>query len=391
MIYRLLFHLLLRRIDAERAHELAGRVLRLACAIAPLRALLHRGAVARDPALEVKALGLTFASPLGAAAGVDKDATWFEGLALLGFGFVEVGTVTARPQGGNERPRIFRLPADRALLNGMGFPNAGAEIVAGRLRRRARGARLVVGVNVGKSRVVGLADADADYRAAVRQVAAVADYLVINVSSPNTPELREMQAVDRLRTLVEEVRDELSEMRVEIPVLIKISPDADDAHVDAIADLALSLAVDGIVAVNTTVDRGVLAGSYESIASVAGGGISGAPLKERALEVLERLRARVGEEVVLVSAGGVGTPEDAWERILAGATLVQAYTGFVYGGPGWPRRVNRALARRVREAGGSSIGEFVGAGTSRMHGGLPGRPPAAGALPRGGRPADPGR
>jgi dihydroorotate dehydrogenase len=350
----------LQRIDAERAHALAARALRFAAAVAFVRAAMRRRLVPRDPALSVRALGLTLPSPLGVAAGVDKDATWFDGLGLLGFGFVEVGTVTASPQAGNPGRRVLRLPADGALLNRMGFPNAGAEAVGRRLRARA--APVIVGVNVGKSRAASLAEADADYRSAVRRLAPLCAYLVVNVSSPNTPGLRELQSVDRLRSLLAAVRGELAEIGCERPLLVKIAPDVADGELDALADLALSLSLDGIVAVNTTVDRTVLTpASRVAAEQVEGGGVSGAPLRARALEVLERLYARVGTNLVLISVGGIGTPDDAWQRILAGATLVQAYTGFVYGGPAWPARVNRELARRVRAAGKSSIQELVGA------------------------------
>lgn len=296
------------------------------------------------------------------AAGVDKNATWFESLGLIGFGAVEVGTVTAEPQPGNERPRIFRMPADRALLNKMGFPNTGATAVAERLsKNKPSTTGPVIGVNVGKSRKASLAEAAQDYRATVRRVAPFADYLVINVSSPNTPGLREMQAASYLQPLIEGIRSELADIGSEVPIMVKISPDVDDDDIDAIADLAVSLSLDGIVAVNTTVHRDHLVGAYENLRHVDGGGVSGAPLKKRALEVLRRLYARVGGRLILVSVGGIESPQDAWQRILAGATLVQAHTGFVYGGPAWPRRVNRLLARRVREAGKSSISELVGA------------------------------
>jgi dihydroorotate dehydrogenase len=336
--------------------------LRIVTAIAPLRWALRRYVVPHDPALEVQALGLRFPSPLGVAAGVDKDATWFEGLALLGFGFVEVGTVTAEGQSGNPRPRVFRMARHRALLNKMGFPNAGAPAVAERLCRRP--GSVVVGVNVGKSRKVSLAEASDDYRAAVRRLAPLADYIAINVSSPNTPGLRQLQDVDALGPLIADVRRELEALGVDVPLLIKIGPDSDDAHIDALAELAIGLALDGIIAVNTTEERGELSATYASIAKVEGGGVSGAPLKTRALEVLERLYAKVGKSLVLISVGGVGSPEDAWQRVLAGATLVQAYTGFVYGGPAWPSHMNRALAQRVRDSGKSSIQELTGTGTS---------------------------
>jgi dihydroorotate dehydrogenase len=352
----------LQRLDPERAHELAVGTLRIVTAIAPLRWALRRYVVPHDPALEVEALGQSFPSPLGVAAGVDKDATWFEGLGLLGFGFVEIGTVTAEAQSGNPRPRVFRMAPHRALLNKMGFPNAGADAVAERMHRRS--GRVVVGVNVGKSRKASLAQAGDDYRAAVRKLAPLADYIAINVSSPNTPGLRQLQAVDVLGPLVADVRSELDAVGVDVPLLIKIGPDSDDAHIDAIAEMAIGLSLDGIVCVNTTEERGELNAIYANIATVQGGGVSGAPLKTRALEVLERLYAKAGKSLVLISVGGIGSPEDAWQRILAGATLVQAYTGFVYGGPGWPSHVNRVLAQKVRDSGKSSIQELIGAGAS---------------------------
>jgi dihydroorotate dehydrogenase len=332
LIYRLLFKLVLRRIDPERAHALASRSLRAIRATALGRAVVRHAVGQTDERLRVRALGLTFPSPVGVAAGVDKDATWFEELGALGFGFIEVGTVTAVGQEGNPRPRVTRLIEDRALLNRMGFPNPGARIVADRLRRRS-GQRPIVGVNIGKSRNAALDEAGADYRASVREVAPWADYLVINVSSPNTPGLRQMQAVELLRPLIEDVRSELRATATQVPLLVKIGPDLDEDGLEAVARLALELELDGIVAVNT--------------AAVEGGGISGAPLKGRALATLSFLHARVGDRMVLISVGGIETPDDAWERIRAGATLVQAYTGFVYGGPGWPRRMNRELARRV--------------------------------------------
>jgi dihydroorotate dehydrogenase len=357
VIYRVLFELVLQRMPVEAAHRLAVLALRAACRIPGVAAAMRRFLVPRDPALHVDALGLSFPSPLGVAAGVDKDAGWFEQLGLVGFGFVEVGTVTAVPQAGNPPPRVFRIPRDRALLNRMGFPNPGAREVAARLSRRS--GRVIVGVNIGKSLTAPIESAGEDYRTAVRMLAPVCDYLVVNVSSPNTPGLRAMQKVDRLRPLLLEVQRELACCAPGVPLLIKIGPDAPDAQVDAIADLGLELSLDGIVAVNTTEDRSLLS-ARDGIPAVNGGGVSGPPLGARALEVLRRLHERVGDRLVLISVGGISSPEDAWERIAAGATLVQAYTGFVYGGPGWPTRMNRSLARRVREAGATSIQELVG-------------------------------
>jgi dihydroorotate dehydrogenase len=349
-LYPFLFEHVLRRMPAEAAHRLATVGLGAAGRIRPLPRLL----AARDPVLRVEALGRRFPSPVGVAAGVDKGATWFEGLGALGFGFVEVGTVTAVGQPGNPRPRVWRLLADRGLLNAMGFPNPGAAKVAGRLAKRSGGG--IVGVNVGKSKDTPLEDAARDYRAAVRELAALADFVVVNVSSPNTAGLRELQAVDHLRRILDEVRSEFSG-----PVLVKLSPDLTDDELDEVADLAVAHGVSGIVAVNTTTSREGLASETALLESP--GGVSGPPLKARALEVLRRLHARVGSQVTLVSVGGIDTPEDAWERILAGATLVQGYTGFVYGGPLWPKRLNDELARRTRAAGARSIQDLVGTET----------------------------
>jgi len=326
-LYRLLF-----RLDAETAHSVGGVALR-ALGRSPR-------AFAPDPVLRVEALGLSFPSPLGVGAGLDKTATAYEGLRVLGFGFVEVGTITSLGQPGNPRPRVWRLPAERALVNAMGFPNPGADAVVPRLA----GHRGIVGVNLGKSKVTPLEEAAEDYRRSAELLAPLADFVVINVSSPNTPGLRDLQSVESLAALVEAV----GTVR---PVLIKLAPDLADEDLDAIADFARGR-VAGLVATNTTITRPVPADHP--------GGLSGRPLKARSLEVLRRLRARVGSDLVLVSIGGVESAHDVLERVRAGATLVQAYTGFIYGGPLWPRRVNTELAALVRAAGASSIQELIG-------------------------------
>lgn len=364
LTYRLLFRSFLQHLDPERAHTLAARALRTTARLPGGLWLLRSLCGRPDPCLRVQALGLSFPSPLGVAAGVDKDASWFEALGALGFGFVEIGTITAVAQEGSERPRMFRIARRRALLNRMGFPNPGAQAVSERLRRRA--AEPIVGVNVGKSRVTPLEDAPEDYRTTVRAVGSLCDYIAINVSSPNTPGLRELQTPDLLRPIVSAIREELSAIGARAPILVKISPDLTDAQLDELASVALELSLDGIVAVNTTLDRSEVKDCPE-IAGVEGGGVSGAPLKRRALEVLRRLHARAGGDLVLISVGGVESTEDAWERILAGATLLQGYTGFVYNGPTWARRVNKGLTRLVHETGASSIQAMVGADAARRH------------------------
>ncbi|HEY3646740.1 MAG TPA: quinone-dependent dihydroorotate dehydrogenase [Streptosporangiaceae bacterium] len=351
-MYRLLYRIVLRRVPAEAAHLAAFGLIRGVARVPGAARLLERWLGPRDPVLRVRALGLSFPGPVGLAAGFDKDARGTRGLAALGFGFIEVGTVTARAQPGNPRPRMFRLTADRALVNRMGFNNAGAAAAAARLAR-ARGGP-VVGVNIGKTRAVPDADAAADYAASARAVAAVAGYVVVNVSSPNTPGLRDLQAADRLRPVLVAVRSALDAAvpgrpQGRVPLLVKIAPDLADADVDAVADLALELGLDGIIATNTTTSRDGLASPAAEVAAAGAGGLSGPPLRARSLAVLRRLHARAGDRLVLIAAGGIETPDDAWERLRAGATLVQAYTAFVYGGPLWPRRMHAGLARRLAQ------------------------------------------
>lgn len=365
-MYRLLFSIFFRHIPAETAHHLGFGLVRAVMAVPGLGRVLHRWLVPRDPVLRVRTLGLDLPGPLGLAAGFDKDALGAEALGALGFAFVEIGTVTAQPQPGNPPPRLFRLVADRALVNRMGFNNAGSAAAAARLRARRHApgqgvGSVVIGVNIGKTKVVPESEAVADYVASAALLADVADYLVVNVSSPNTPGLRNLQSVELLRPLLVGVRaalDGSSSRRV--PLLVKIAPDLADEDIDAVADLALELGLDGIIATNTTISRDGLVTGTAQVEAIGPGGVSGAPLKHRSLVVLRRLRARVGDGLVLVAVGGVETADDAWARIRAGATLVQAYTGFVYGGPFWPRRIHRALARRARRAGYTSITDAIG-------------------------------
>lgn len=338
--YRLVFDRVATRVDAERSHRLGFGALRAAARALP-GPTLPLLSPTPDARLAVRALGRDFPNPLGVAAGFDKDAEGVRALLRLGFGAVEVGTVTARPQPGNPRPRLFRLPADAALVNRMGFNNAGADAVAARLRalRTAGPVDGVVGVNIGRSKTaVAPGDAIADYTYCARVLGPLADYVVVNVSSPNTPGLRELQGVDVLEPLLTAVRAELA-----VPLLVKITADLDDADVDAVADLAVRIGLDGIVATNTTVSREGLRTAAATVAAAGSGGLSGAPLAGPARAILRRLRDRLGPVPVIVSVGGISDGAEARARLDAGATLVQAYTGFVYGGPAWPRRVLRSL------------------------------------------------
>lgn len=345
-MYPLLFRTVLSRMDPESAHHAAMVVIRM-LGVAPL-SWAARSITRPDPALATTALGLSFDSPFGVAAGFDKDVKGARGLHALGFGHVEVGTVTAIPQDGNPRPRLFRLIPDRAVVNRMGFNNHGAEAAAARLgalRRRSR--RGVLGVNIGKSRVVDVEDATADYVRSATLLAPLADYLVVNVSSPNTPGLRGLQAVETLRPLLDAVRDAAGPT----PLLVKIAPDLPDDEIVAIAALAVDAGLAGIIATNTTISRDGLATDADVVAAAGDGGLSGAPLKARALQVLQLLRSTVPAGFAVISVGGVETAEDVQERLDAGATLVQGYTAFLYRGPLWARQINRGLMRLRRASG----------------------------------------
>jgi len=337
-MYRALFDHGFRRLDAERAHHLGFRAIRAA------RPLLGRRGPSGRP---VEAMGLAFPNVVGLAAGFDKNGVGIDALAALGFGHVEIGTVTGEPQPGNPKPRLFRLPADRAVINRMGFNNDGAEVVARRLAARGRRGRPVLGINVGKTKAVPEDDqaaVEADYEKSTRLLAPHADYLVVNVSSPNTPGLRDLQAVERLRPLLEQVRrvaDDVAAARV--PLLVKIAPDLGDKDVLEVADLALAVGLDGIIATNTTISREGLATDAATVEGIGAGGLSGRPLAGRAEAVMRMLRDRVGPSMTLIGVGGIGTPEDAQARLKAGATLLQGYTAFIYEGPLWPRRIIKGV------------------------------------------------
>jgi dihydroorotate dehydrogenase len=343
-VYDTVFKHGLTRLDAEVAHRRTFTALKAAGPV------LRR---ARKPrGHPVRTMGLTFPNPLGLAAGFDKTAEAFEELGAFGFGHVEVGTVTALAQPGNPKPRLVRLVEDRAVVNRMGFNNDGAAAVAQRLaRRRRRCGGPVLGINIGKSKVVpddDQAAVEADYETSTRLLAPYADYLVVNVSSPNTPGLRNLQAVEKLAPLLDHVRriaDQATDdaSRERIPLLVKIAPDLADEDVLDVADLALAQDLSGIIATNTTISRAGLRSSAEQIEAAGAGGLSGAPLREWATEVVALLRGKVGPDLTLIGVGGISTSDDARERLAAGADLVQAYTGLIYGGPLWPRRILKGL------------------------------------------------
>jgi len=343
-------------VAPERIHTWVFAFLRVVTAVLPLRLLLTRWLAPRDPALAITVFGVRFGGPVGLAAGFDKDGRGLHTWGALGFGYAEVGTVTAQAQPGNAQPRMFRLPDDRALLNRMGFNNHGAGELAVRL---ARGKPDVpIGVNIGKTKVTPPEAAVADYAESARLVGPLAAFLVVNVSSPNTPGLRDLQAVSSLRPILAAVKEQTS-----TPVLVKIAPDLSDHDVDEIADLAIELGLAGIVATNTTVARSSLA--TPGVDALGSGGISGPPVAQRSAEVLRRLYKRVGDRLVLISVGGIETADDAWDRITSGASLLQGYTGFVYGGGLWAKHVHDGIAQKLHEGGFTSLSDAVGSAIQR--------------------------
>lgn len=338
--YDLLFSSVLRRLNAETAHHLGAVIVR-AAGFPGIRHVKHEF-LKPDASLEVHTLGLTFPSPFGMAAGFDKNATMIDGLFAMGFGHVEVGTLTAHAQPGNPKPRLFRLVADRALINRMGFNNKGAANAATRLKKvRAHAHRPVIGVNIGKSRIVEVENAVGDYLESTRILAPLADYLVVNVSSPNTPGLRGLQELDQLRPLLSAVKAEAGS----VPLLVKIAPDLSDGEIAQISKLVVELGLDGIIATNTTLSRENLRATPADIESIGAGGLSGAPLADRAVQVLHTIRRNVPSSLCVISVGGVTTARDVYDRLAAGATLVQGYTAFVYAGPLWAARINRGLKK----------------------------------------------
>ncbi len=347
---------LLFRIDPETTHELAmqllGLVERLPATAGPTRT---------DAALERRIWGLRFPNPVGLAAGFDKSARLPHVWQRFGFGFAELGTITALPQSGNPKPRLFRLREADALINRLGFNNDGAEAVAHRLGRRLaeRPVAIPLGINIGKSAAVALADAPADYRQSYQLLAGLADYVTINVSSPNTKGLRDLQAAAALSAIVDAVRSTpLPGDKRHPPLLIKVAPDLDDAHLRDIVDVALECGVDGLIATNTTVGRDGLPDSLP--AATEAGGLSGRPLTARSTAVVRRLRSLIGGRLPIIGVGGIFDGDDAFEKIEAGADLVQMYTGFVYGGPTAPRRVIERLLQRLEQSGFDSVEAAVG-------------------------------
>jgi len=355
---------LLFLLPPDVAHALGFAALAPIERFGPVRALVRAAVTpARDDRLVVRAMGLEFPNPVGLAAGFDKNARRPRALAALGFGHIEIGTVTAREQAANPKPNLFRLPADRGLVNRLGFPNDGAECVAARLRAARGSVSAPVGVSIGKSRVVPVDDLNAviaDYVASFDAVGDVADFVVVNVSSPNTAGLRAMQAREHARALLGNIAVRAASRSPPMPLLVKIAPDLADSELEELLAVIEETGLAGVEATNTTVMREGLATARGVIDAVGAGGLSGPPLRRRALEVVRRARARLGRKAVVVGVGGVEHAGHAMALVRAGADFVQMYTGFVYQGPSTAGRITRELAAMVEQEGARSIAELVG-------------------------------
>jgi dihydroorotate dehydrogenase len=361
MLYRSLLRPILFRLPPETAHEIALHALSFAPG---LTRRVFAPQIEQSSILSVERFGLTFPNPIGLAAGFDKDGVALQSLAALGFGFIEAGTVTYHPQPGNRRPRLFRLPKDQALINRAGFNNQGAAAFVQYVAKHRP--KCVLGVSIGKSKIVTLENAIEDYLRSFDLVYPVADYIAVNVSSPNTPQLRELQRPDQLAALLEALQKRNVELSVNkaggesTPLLVKLSPDLNLEELEQIVDVARSKDVNGLIATNTTIGRDGLQTSAERVAACGEGGLSGLPLRERSTNIIAMLYNLTGGSMPLIGVGGVFTAEDAWEKICAGASLIQLYTGFIYQGPGIAKGINEGLERILAREGFQSLEEAVG-------------------------------
>jgi dihydroorotate dehydrogenase len=362
-LYRSIVRPILFRLPPESVHEFALSSLAIGLRSGVARNLA-RERFRREPFGRLQRFGLEFPNPVGLAAGFDKNGTSAQALAALGFGSIEVGSVTSEPQPGNPRPRLFRLPRDHALINRAGFNNCGAAQLAAHIRRRRPDC--VLGVNIGKSRRVEIEDAVPDYLQSFAAVYDIADYIAINVSSPNTPNLRELQRPEMLADLLTSLQQKNSELAQRHsqarpkPLLLKIAPDLSESEIESIVEIAIRLQVAGLIATNTTINRAGLQTPEAEVEALGAGGLSGAPLQRRANQVISSIYRLAGSRLPIIGVGGVFTAADAWEKVCAGASLIQLYTGFIYEGPGVARRINDGLVEILQEQGFQTLDEAVG-------------------------------
>ena len=339
--------------DPERVHYFSMNSLRFLCSISFVKKIISRQFSVGSNQLKKQFLGLTFKNPVGLGAGFDKNAKYLNELEALGFGFVEIGTVTPKPQDGNEKPRLFRLPKDKALINRMGFNNEGVEAVAKRLKewetvnckRQTLNSKLIIGGNIGKNKITPNEDAWKDYQICFETLHPFVDYFVVNVSSPNTPGLRELQEKDSLRKILTNLQTLNTKLLNPKPILLKIAPDLTISQIDDVIDLAMEIKLDGLVATNTTIARDGLITDESIVKNIGAGGLSGRPVEKRSTEVVDYIFKKTNGEIPVMASGGIFTGEDALEKLNAGATLVQVWTGFIYEGPAIVKNICKYLVK----------------------------------------------
>ena len=345
---------ILRRIlfitPPEWAHYFSMNCMKLLCSVGFVRKLIALNFSPKDPRLRTTQFRLEFKNPVGLGAGFDKNAKYLRELETLGFGFVEIGTVTPLPQAGNDKPRLFRLPADKALINRMGFNNDGVKVIAERLKQWTRdnkqpatGNRLIIGGNIGKNKITPNEDAWKDYEICFKELHHYVDYFVVNVSSPNTPGLRELQEKESLRKILRHLQMINNGKAISKPILLKIAPDLTQEQIDDVVDLAMEIQLDGLVCSNTTISRIGLITPKEEIEKIGAGGLSGKPVKERSTSIVNYINQRTKGEIPVIASGGIFNPEDAKEKLNSGASLVQVWTGFIYEGPAIVKRICQSL------------------------------------------------
>lgn len=340
-MYKLITRPFLFLFDPEKIHHFTFSALKFFGGIPLAKSLLRLFFSYDSPKLERELFGIKFKNPIGLAAGFDKDAKLIDELACLGFGFIEIGTLTPQPQPGNDKPRLFRLPKDQALINRMGFNNEGVLAAVERLKKR--NSDVIVGGNIGKNKITPNEKAVDDYNYCFEALYPHVDYFVVNVSSPNTPGLRELQEKEPLKNLMLHVKALSAQKQKSKPVLLKIAPDLTPSQLDDIIEILLATKTDGVIATNTTISREGLVTSSETISKIGNGGLSGKPVKEKSTQVISYLRSKLGKNYPIIGIGGIMTPEGALEKINAGADLVQIYTGFIYEGPGFAKRICKKI------------------------------------------------
>lgn len=341
-MYKLFLQPLLFRFDAEKAHYFTFDLVKALFKIPFFPSIFRAIYQYENPALEKTVFGLKFKNPVGLAAGLDKNAVLVDELSAMGFGFVEIGTLTPKPQPGNDKPRLFRLKADEALINRMGFNNDGVKEAAARLRKR--NSEVLIGGNIGKNKVTPNEEAVNDYMICFNELFDVVDYFVVNVSSPNTPNLRALQEKEPLKDLLQTLQKDNERRPTQKPILLKIAPDLTESQLDDIIEIVQETKIAGVIATNTTISREGLQSSEELVKEM--GGLSGKPVTKRSTEVIRYLAQKSGKAFPIIGVGGIHSPEDAEEKLNAGADLVQVYTGFIYEGPGLVSRINRYLAKK---------------------------------------------